>query len=105
MSLFRRNTRFTHYLTSISGNYTLIAPSTALCFPALSASFLVYARDPANGIKRRIIAISTFLVFLFSIIILLGISFGIQFEKENLSMQSKLAGTYFPAGHMPPIPE
>lgn len=47
-----------------------------------------------------IAAVSAFLVFSFSLIILIGISLGTRFEVEHLGMQSPPSST---AGHMSPI--
>ncbi len=46
---------------------------------------------------------SALLVFLFSVIILIGIYLGMSFEAEHLGMQPLLTGTSLSAGHMSPI--
>jgi PAS domain S-box-containing protein len=90
-------------VTSIRLNYTSIAPSTALCFMVLSASLLVYARDPENVVKRAIVVVSTVVILLFSVILLIGNYFGTRFAIEYLGIKSPSTGTVYSAGHMSPI--
>lgn len=69
----------------------------------LSASLLAYSRDPGNVVKRMMVAVGACLVFLFSVIILIGIFLGTKFEVEHLGMQLPPSGTSISAGYMSPI--
>ncbi len=50
-----------------------------------------------------VVTVGAFLVFLFSVIVLVGISLGTKFEVEHLGMQLPPSGTSIPAGYMSPI--
>jgi PAS domain S-box-containing protein len=69
----------------------------------LGASLCAYSRSPESTVRRLIVVVGALLVFLFSAVILIGITLGTKFEIEHLGMQLPPSGTSIPAGYMSPI--
>ena len=90
-------------ITGMSNRYVPIAPSTALCFSILSASFLFYLLHSENSTRRMVAALCAFLTLLICSILLISFFMGITFEAEHLGFTLPKRFALFPIGHMSPM--
>ncbi|HLA04608.1 MAG TPA: sensor domain-containing diguanylate cyclase [Syntrophales bacterium] len=91
------------FITGLSPHYVPIAPSTALCFFILSASFLAYVLHPENPKRRTVAMLCASFAILICSIIMIAFFKGITIEAEHLGFYPTAAFTRFPVGHMSPI--
>src|SRR3989337_830869 len=91
------------FITGLSPHYVPIAPSTALCFVILSASFLVYVLHPENPEARTVAMLCASFAMLICSIILIAFFKGITFEAEHLGFYPPATLTRLHIGHMTPI--
>lgn len=90
-------------VTMIRTDYVPIAPSSAVCFCMLSASLLVFGRDPRSSARRLTAVMCACLTVLICLTILILFIFGITSEFERLGIKAAPSMTTIPSGHMSPI--